>query len=122
MHKLKKSIELFIIGILVILIYLHYDGIPCFFYERTGLYCPGCGITRACISLLHFDIYQAFRYNMLFIISLPLLIVYLFYRFVFKCNKQIPNYVWCFLLVITISFGILRNIQSFSFLSPTLIK
>lgn len=119
----KKIIILFAIGILVIILFLKYDiGIPCIFFELTGWYCPGCGITRAFVSLLQFDIYQAFRYNMLIVILLPFAIIYWIYSFVLKGKKRIANVVWYLLLAITILFGVLRNISIFSYLAPTLIR
>lgn len=36
---------------------------PCLFHTLTGFSCPGCGCTRAAISLLHGDIMQSLRYN-----------------------------------------------------------
>ncbi len=110
------------LGILIIIIHLKYDvGVPCIFFKITGLYCPGCGITRAIFSLMKFDIYQAFRYNMLIIILLPFAISYYIYIFIFKGKKRIPKKVLNFLLIITILFGILRNIPEFEFLMPTKI-
>jgi len=35
--------------------------------------CYGCGMTRACQHLIHFDFEDAFAYNMLSFIALPLL-------------------------------------------------
>ena len=42
-------------------------GIPCFFHLVTKLNCPGCGNTRAALSLLRLDFAAAFRYNMMFL-------------------------------------------------------
>ncbi|MCD7097921.1 DUF2752 domain-containing protein [Stenotrophomonas sp. MMGLT7] len=36
---------------------------PCMFHAATGLYCPGCGMTRALHALLHGDLAQAFAFN-----------------------------------------------------------
>ena len=36
---------------------------PCAFFTRTGLYCPGCGGTRALKSLLRGDFIKAFMYH-----------------------------------------------------------
>lgn len=36
---------------------------PCVLYKYFGLYCPGCGGTRACISLLHGHILQSLWYH-----------------------------------------------------------
>ncbi len=38
-------------------------GLPCPFYTVTGLQCPGCGVTRMCLSLLRLDLRAAWRYN-----------------------------------------------------------
>ncbi len=44
--------------------------LPCLFYELTGLYCPGCGNTRAVMALWRLDFIAAFRYNPLFLLEL----------------------------------------------------
>lgn len=36
---------------------------PCPFHTITGIECPGCGMTRACIALARGDIGNAFQYN-----------------------------------------------------------
>lgn len=46
---------------------------PCPFYWLTGLYCPGCGSTRALHALLHGDIAQAWAMNPLLVSTLPLI-------------------------------------------------
>lgn len=35
----------------------------CYFLDAVGLYCPGCGGTRAVISLLQFQFWQSFCYH-----------------------------------------------------------
>ena len=98
-------------------------GIPCLFYEITGYYCPGCGITRVLFSLLKLDFYQAFRYNPLIFILIIITGIYWLVKFILKkfinISIAIPNYVYYILLIIVIIFGILRNIPMFDFLSPT---
>lgn len=37
--------------------------LPCPFRSLTGLWCPGCGMTRATHHLLRGDVTQALRYN-----------------------------------------------------------
>ncbi|MSS62814.1 DUF2752 domain-containing protein [Lachnospiraceae bacterium WCA-693-APC-MOT-I] len=98
--------------------------LPCMFYKITGLYCPGCGMTRMLIQLLHGNIKSAFYYNRLLFFLIPILtvfIVILMIQYVKKgtmdVNKKMNN---CFILFIIflIIFGILRNLPSFSFLAP----
>ncbi len=38
-------------------------SLPCVFYETTGFLCPGCGMTRMCLSLLRGDLVGAFAYH-----------------------------------------------------------
>lgn len=99
--------------------------IPCVFHKLTGCYCPGCGITRCLFSLLKLDFYQAFMYNQFVFILLPFLVIGIFYKiYLYIVGKQdqiikkIPNIVWILLLVITIGFGIIRNLNGFEFLRP----
>ncbi len=44
----------------------------CAFFSLTGLKCPGCGSQRAMHALLHADVWAAFRYNALLVVSLPI--------------------------------------------------
>jgi hypothetical protein len=46
----------------------------CLLYQSTGLYCPGCGATRAIHALLHGRVIEALHDNALFIAALPVLV------------------------------------------------
>ena len=117
-----KEIIIYITGILFIIFFLKYDiGIPCVFHMLTGFYCPGCGATRAIRALMKFNIYEAFRYNSLIVILFPLGLVYFIYKYVINGRKNIPNWIWIFFLIITVIFGIFRNISAFNYLAPTSI-
>ncbi|MCI8516940.1 MAG: DUF2752 domain-containing protein [Hungatella sp.] len=39
------------------------QGFPCLFHALTGLYCPGCGGTRAVGYLLHGDLIKSLQYH-----------------------------------------------------------
>ena len=52
-----------------------FQFLKCAFKQTTGLYCAGCGSTRAAHALVHFDVSTAFRKNPLLVILLPLLAV-----------------------------------------------
>src|SRR5476649_1855147 len=45
----------------------------CLLYNATGIYCAGCGITRAIHALLHGRVIEALHDNALFVAVLPLL-------------------------------------------------
>src|SRR5476649_40170 len=46
----------------------------CLLYNATGIYCAGCGATRALYALLHGRVLDALHDNALFIAALPLLL------------------------------------------------
>lgn len=46
---------------------------PCPVLALTGLFCPGCGSTRAMHALLHGDVARAWAMNPLMLVSIPLL-------------------------------------------------
>lgn len=103
--------------------------IPCIFHVITDKYCPGCGMTRMILSLFKLEFYQAFRYNMLGFVLTPFALFYIFHTIVLWSGngennliKKIPNKVWYSLIVVTFLFGILRNIEYFRFLAPTIIS
>jgi hypothetical protein len=106
-------------GLLYIKVWLPATGIgvPCVFHEWTGLYCPGCGITRAALSLLALDVYQAFRYNPLVFCLLPLYIAYTMASK--KQMRRTSTVMMAVMLTVTIAFGLLRNIPVLDWLAPT---
>ena len=85
----------------------------------TGLECPGCGITRMFVALFHGNIYQAFRYNPLVFIELPIIFILLFLYKYKKEYRKVINILFTILLIVTIVYGVLRNIPMFYFLAPT---
>lgn len=88
---------------------------PCLFHKLTGLYCPGCGSTRAVHALLHGDVATAARFNILAVCGLPALGMMVFWRW-----AAIHPAVGWTALTIAILFGILRNIplESLQVLRP----
>ena len=128
--SMKKKIIIAIFLLLLLIIYLLLGNyfhlyIDCPIKKITGLYCPGCGITRMLLSILKLDFYQAFRYNPLVFISLPFFIFFLLESITTKKEplyNKIPTKIWVIIIIIFVIYGILRNIPFFYFLSPIKIK
>lgn len=51
--------------------------IPCFFHTLFDIHCPGCGLTRAFMSLMKLDFQSAYNYNPLIFIVIPSIIYFI---------------------------------------------
>ncbi len=86
------------------------------FYKITGYKCPGCGMTRVIISLMHGDILGAIRQNIAVFLMLPIgvwFIVLRISRFLKYGSTKITtleNVLLWGMVVLLLCFGIIRNI------------
>jgi len=94
---------------------------PCLFHVVTGLYCPGCGSTRALHQLLHGNLVAAFRFNPLMVAALPLVCYCLLSQGAPAATGRAAailrpkwNYAWAALWVI-LAYWVLRNIPIYPF-------
>ncbi len=82
-------LHLKLLGVLLVMLgafLLDYFNIGCVWRFFLGIECPGCGMTRALLSLLRGDIKAAFSFNPMFW-SLPFIFLYiLFDGRIFKNN------------------------------------
>lgn len=86
---MKKSIDdyvyvsIFLTIVFLFIIYIIYRmlGQPpitqCLIYNKTGIYCPGCGCTRAFINMLQGNIIQSLKYNPTVIYSTIVIGIYM---------------------------------------------
>ncbi len=100
--NLKKKNRIISLGIIAALILLpiilfilpktQFDNGPtmCLFTLITGSNCLGCGMTRACMRLIHLDFYGAWEYNKMSFIVFPALIYY-YLRFFVSNYRQIRD-------------------------------
>lgn len=89
-----KILVLIVVGILILVL-----DIGCIFKAITGMPCLGCGTTRACISFLNGRWLEAFYWQPLFWLTIPLLfIVVAKGENVFKNKKY--NRIFIILLII----------------------
>ena len=87
----------------------------CMFFQWTGLYCPGCGATRALSALLHGDIRASLHNNILLIPGGALLTI-----LIVKPGISLKRPVAVAVAAVVIGFTILRNIPfaPFTYLAP----
>lgn len=81
MNQKYKNLIGFIISLIIIYSGFQIFKITCPIKMITGISCPGCGMTRAYLSLLRFDIAKAFYYHPLFFLPPIMLMTFLFYRY-----------------------------------------
>lgn len=117
---LKKLIITGLAGVVCIAYYFSLTffniGIPCLFHKFTGLLCPGCGITRMILAILHLDFKSAFQYNQVVFIFSPIILYFIIRLYVSWLKSEnyklslIENIVVYIMLTILLIFGIVRNI------------
>lgn len=99
-------------------------GLPCPIRAITGKYCPGCGVTRMCVSLLEGDFKAAVSYNLLLMSLIPVGAVfgtrraYIYVKTGASEPDRLEAVVICIVFVITVAFWIMRNTEAFAFLAP----
>jgi len=100
-------------------------SIPCIIKLITKKHCPGCGLTRMCISIISGDIASAIRYNILITFLLPFIAVFGIRRAILyvktgNTETDLPEKIFAIIVfVLMIVFWILRNTEAFSYLAPT---
>lgn len=99
---------------------------PCVFHSVTGLYCPGCGSTRAAHALLHGHVREAIGFNLLLVVVIPLLAWHFggmlwskLTRRDWRSPLRAPRVSWS-IAVLVIGYFVLRNIPvaPFTALAP----
>lgn len=96
----------------------------CPLHAATGLYCAGCGATRALHALLHGEILRALSLNPLLVLAIPFLapaaanegMRVLAGREIFR--RRLPDAACLAIAAIVIAYGILRNVPGLEFLGP----
>ena len=114
----------FAAGIIYYIITRFGISIPCMFKEITGLYCPGCGVTRMCINLIQLNFYDAFRSNQACFFVFPVLEVifarraYCYVKYGAVKNEKWMSVITVIIIIVLLVFGVLRNSPYFDFLRP----
>lgn len=113
-----------ILSVLFLIYNIFFPNVPfasCFIYETFGVYCPGCGCTRAFFALLNFDLINSLFHNSAVLYGFIILVLYLTTQTidrVLKHSKYIMPYSNLYLYIgifILIINCILKNLLAFAF-------
>ena len=63
-------------AVVVLYVILESFGVTCPIKYITGISCAGCGMSRAWIALLHFNIHEAFMYHPLYFLP-PVVVIFM---------------------------------------------
>ncbi|HEY5560911.1 MAG TPA: DUF2752 domain-containing protein [Clostridiaceae bacterium] len=93
----------------------------CIFRAFTGMYCPGCGATRATYALIHGNILLALKYNLFYMLCIPFILYLLISLLDIKINGKSIYKVNFYereayiVMGVILGFWILRNVPYFPF-------
>lgn len=95
--------------------------VGCPFNRLTGLKCPGCGVTRMILRILHLDFKTAFFYNPAIFCLVPLwaaafcIFMLLERRGKTAAAQKVKNTAVYFSIAVLVFFGVVRNILPLGF-------
>lgn len=120
-QRIYRQIKIYgaVLGILFLYyLWVRFTGLAllCPFHTVTGFLCPGCGITRACMSLAAGDFARAYSYNQAIFWLAPLVLadVVWFHYFYFRYGKKKSRFhtaAVTIMLVVLLVFCVWRNLS-----------
>ena len=115
-QELKKIVLLLLAGgIYALWCSLTKIGIPCVFHTLFHFKCPGCGMTRAAVSVLHLRFAEAYAYNHLSLTVVPVLVILLAvqeWRYIRTGSRRFTRpetVILGILCYASLFYGVLRN-------------
>lgn len=117
-NKIKRVLGICAVVIFVGLIYGYIIipmgfHIPCLFKLIYHIRCPGCGLTRMCLSILHGNFIKAIKYNIGLVIISPIILYIVckqIYNYINDSNEPLNKWLITSTLIYLIAWTIVRNI------------
>lgn len=124
-NRVRKLI-LLTLGITIACLAIYIFQIPCAIKRFFGVYCAACGTQRMLTSAVNLDFAQAFKYNPLMFCLTPIVaILYIvesvkYYKTGEILKSRFIKFTIAIIVIISLIFMVLRNMDKFSFLAPNL--
>jgi hypothetical protein len=120
-RKFKAAVIIFITAACILTIYLLNPAVytyypTCYLYFLTGKLCPGCGGMRGMYQILHGNLFEGLKFNLLLVLVIPVGAYYLLSEFsILLFNKPFPHLpyskpIFYIVLSIVILYWIIRNL------------
>ncbi len=116
-HRVIKTILFLFLGLTYYFITQLFNFyIPCVFNSITGLLCPGCGITTACIAVIEFRFIDAIYANLGMMIISPILLFLIAKLWILWIldkrdkNSKVTESLAFLCVIILIVWSVIRNI------------
>lgn len=87
--------------------------ISCPMVAITGFPCPGCGVTRACVSLVRGEFYKAFCQHAFVYVLIVYAVFFFVWRYLFQKDSKMLVRVGTVVLFLMIAYYIYRMIYVF---------
>ena len=111
LHKLLTALGLSAAALLLL-------DAGCPIRHITGIPCPGCGMTRACLAALRLDFGEAFRMHPLWPLPLPLILLQVFRPGPLFRNPRAENGFWWSMLALVMAEYAVRMVRLFPHTPP----
>ncbi len=110
-RDLKTKIIITVSYFLILAVLYHFH-VTCIFRKFLSFPCPGCGMTRAWVSVVQLDLGTAFNYHFMFW-SIPILYLYFLFDGKLLKNKKLNKAVFILIAVGFLFEWILKILETF---------
>jgi len=118
----NRELGIFVFFLVLISVYYFFDPakssyfLKCPLKSITGYDCAGCGAQRAFHELLHFRFLRAFHYNPLFVLSMPIAILWWIFSYL---NRENTSWLKHFFYSKSLLFAFLAIVLLYSLIRNT---
>lgn len=102
-----------LLGFLLLALAVLVLDVGCIFRRITGIPCPGCGMTRACLAAMRLDFHSAFFYHPLWFLPAPLVLGTIFFPGGIFVSQKAEKVMACVLLALVLGVYAVRMLLFF---------
>lgn len=116
--SMTKYLKKIVFPLILLLVAVFILDVGCPIRRLTGIPCPGCGMTRACLAAVRLDFAEAFRMHPLWFLIVPLLLLTVLHPGQLFKSKRTENLFWGALTVLVVGVYLVRMLLLFPHTAP----